>query len=57
MNVYDYARKEIHKDLEKEKTGDEKRLRHIEGKKDGRYKVTLENRVNGSFTIAVFCKL
>ena len=57
MNVYDYARKEIHKDLEKEKTGDEKRLRHIEGKKDGRYKVTLENRVDGSYTIAVFCKL
>ena len=57
MSVYDYGRKEYWNDEEKETSGDEKRFRHIEGKKNGKYRVTLENRVKGSYTIAVFCNL
>lgn len=57
LNVYDYVKKENWKDTEKERSGDEMRSRHIDGKKNGKYKVTLENRANGSYTIAVFCCL
>lgn len=57
MNVYDYSKQEHWKDDDKERTGNETRFRHIEGKKNSKYNITLENRTNGSYTIAVFCKL
>lgn len=57
MSVYDYSQKEYWNDTEKERSGSESRQRHIDGKKNGKYKVSLQNMVGGSYTIAVFCKL
>ena len=55
LDVYDILNQDSYNDTEKEKTGDVKRERCVSGPKNGRYRISLKNMVNGSYTIVLFC--